>query len=88
MIFETRVNRIPCQCKVTHYRPPEPMRVYGPGMADADPPIDAEFEFIILDRKGRPAPWLEKYVGPDDNQRLLEEFHLEVKAEDYDDRCF
>lgn len=76
MKFDTRIAGIPCQCEVTHYSPGTPMRVYGTGMGDADPPEPEEFEFRILDRRGRVAPWLQKKVTEDDDIRLLEEFHI------------
>lgn len=83
MIFDTRVNGIPCQCNVLYYSPEVPMRITGSGQGDADPPEDAEFAFEILDSKGRKAPWLEKYVNQADSDRLYEEFLYSVKAEDY-----
>lgn len=87
MIFTTRVHGIPCQCRITHYRTSEP--AYLEGSPDNwTAPVDAEFEFDILDQRGRPAPWLEKYLNDDDTQRLYEEFRLEVKSEDYLEPCY
>ena len=83
MIFDTRVNGIPCQCHVVHFEPAVPMRITGSGQGDADPPEDAEFDFEILDCRDRKAPWLEKYLTEEDNLRLYEEFIGAVKAEDY-----
>lgn len=74
MIFETRVHNIPCQCEVTGYLKALPMRITGTGFGDCEPPEPEEFEFILLDRKGRPAAWLEKYLTVDDEIRLLEEY--------------
>lgn len=74
MIFQTRVNNIPCQCQVLEYSPAVPMHVYGTGMGDAHPPESAEFDFAILDSRGRKAPWLEKYLTPADTSRLLWEY--------------
>lgn len=82
MIFSTRINGIPCKCRVDHYEPAVPMRVYGSGMGDADPPEPAEFEYTILDRHGREAPWLAKYVKDSDHARLFEEFEME-RLDDY-----
>ena len=89
MIFDTRVNGIPCQCEVTAYIPSKPMRITGPGMGDCDPPEDEVFEYAIRDRRGRRATWLDKYVSDDVDMRLLCEF-TEKKAEyftepDYDE---
>lgn len=76
MIFDTQVNGIPCQCRVLDYSPRIPMRVYGPGMGDADPPEGETFDYAILDRKGYKAPWLEKYITDEDSDRLLEEYRI------------
>lgn len=83
MIFDTRVNNIPCQCKVLEYSPYVPLRVYGPDINEATPPEGETFDCIILDRRGRKAPWLEKYLTPADSDRLLEEFLLTRRAEEY-----
>lgn len=74
MEFETRLHGIPCICKITEYYPYVPTHVYGPGMGDADPPEEECILYSILDRNGRPAPWLEKYLTPKDDQRICEEF--------------
>ena len=83
MIFKTKVNGIPCVCKVMEYTPHIPMQVYGPNMADAHPPESEVFDFAILDRKGKPAPWLEKYVTQSVCDDLLEEFHILQLADYY-----
>jgi hypothetical protein len=82
MIFDTKVHGIPCQCEVTHYRSYKPAFIEGPP-ENAEPAIPSEFEYNILDKRGRRALWLEKYLTPADNDRLLNEFQLEVRAEDY-----
>ena len=83
MIFETKVHSIPCLCSVTNYSPYIPMRITGSGMGDADAPEGGEFDFDILDRRGRKAPWFEKYLQPADTDRLHEEFLYAVKAEEF-----
>lgn len=83
MQFDTKVNGIPCICKVTHYSPYKPMRITGPGMGDCDPPEYEEFEFELLDRKGYSAPWLQKKVTRAIEDDLLEEYHLEVTGQRY-----
>lgn len=72
--FESRVAGIPCQVEVLTYYPALPMRITGSGYGDADPPEDEFFEFQLLDRKGYPAPWLEKKLTQDDEARLLSEY--------------
>lgn len=72
--FSTRVSGIPCLCRVTYYSSYSPMRITGTGFGDADPPEPEEFEFEILDRRGRPAAWLERKLTEDDEDRLLAEW--------------
>lgn len=62
MIFDTRVNNIPCQCHVIYYLPP--IGKHTP----------AEFEFTLLDRKGYRAEWLDKYVDDSVIDKLLMEY--------------
>lgn len=79
--FDTRVAGIPCQCEVTYYAEPQPMRVTGTGMGDADPPEPEEFEFELYDTNGRRAEWLECKLTDEDDRRLLAEFKTPI--EDY-----
>lgn len=81
MQFDTRVAGIPCVCEVINRTPYVPMRITGSGFGDADPPEGGEFEFNILDRKGYPAPWLEKKLQPSDSDRLQEEHNIELTGE-------
>lgn len=74
MIFDTTVNGIPCQCKVLDYQPYLPMRITGTGYGDAIAPEDECFEFELLDRKGYRAKWLDRYINPAVESRLLNEF--------------
>lgn len=80
MTFTTRIAGIPCQCQVIRYNAGLPMRITGWGFGDAEPPEPEEFEFEILDRRGRRAKWLERKVGEDEEARLLAEY-LEVRDE-------
>ena len=81
MIFNTQIAGIPCQCQVTLCRNALP--VSGDINNSIDPPDTGEFDFFLLDRKGYRAPWLEAKLAPEDHQRLLEEFQLEVTGERY-----
>lgn len=72
--FATRVAGIPCICEATYYAEGSPMRITGTGFGDADPPEYEEFEYTILDRRGRPAPWLEAKLTDDDDLRLKREY--------------
>ena len=71
MIFNTRIAGIPCKCEVTVYYPGSPAVVHG---SVAIPPEPEEFEFLILDRKGYPAKWLEAKLSEDDVIRLYKEY--------------
>lgn len=94
MIFNTKVHGIPCQCEVTHYIPYKPADLSGhPDRWSA--PEGGEFEFNILTTKGKPAPWLERYLTDQDNDRLYQEFlrhaeqqYFNTRLEDYENRCF
>lgn len=72
--FNTRVNNIPCRCRVTNYEPAAPMRITGSGTGDCDPPEPAQFDFELLDSRGRRAEWLDKYLSPAVAAELFEEF--------------
>lgn len=97
MIFDTKIHGIPCQCEVTHYVPYTPANLNG-HPDNWTPPEGGEFEFNILDRNGRSAPWLERYVTDKDNDRLYREFldivtkaqdhYFNIRLEDYENRCF
>ena len=84
MIFNTKIQGIPCQCSVVCLGRESPMIRYGSGAGDVIAPEYPEFEFTILDRKGYKAPWLEKKLTQQDEVRLQEEFLLEKSLEDYD----
>jgi len=84
MIFNTRVNGIPCQCRVINYSPGKPMRITGSGFGDCDPPEEPEFDFEILDRYGYRAEWLDQYVTDKVTANLFEEYAVMLAAERYD----
>ncbi len=74
MIFITHIQGIPCQCRVLEYWAYIPPRITGTGYGDVNPPEEELFEFEILDRKGYRASWLDKYLTPADEARLLQEY--------------
>ena len=61
LVFDTRIAGIPCQIGVTyfHYQPP-----WRGSAQTCDSDWDyygyTELEYDVLDRRGRPAAWLEK----------------------------
>lgn len=70
--LETRVCGIPCLVDYTvsgHY---EPAKVWGPPehCYEAQYP---EVDFQVLDRRGRPAPWLEKKMSLADRNEIENE---------------
>ena len=83
MIFDTRISGIPCQINVRSFTPYAPMCITGSGFGDADPPENEELEYEVLDRKGYRAKWLESKITPNDNERIYEEFHLQMVGERY-----
>lgn len=81
--FATRISGIPCQIRIQYLTQPQPMRVYGPGVEDVDPPEPGEFEFEVLDRKGYKATWLADKLKEDDIDRLYEEASASLLADRY-----
>lgn len=82
MIFDTSVAGIPCQCEVLEYRSPTPSKVHGSGFGDIHLPEPEEFEFLLRDRRGYPAPWLELKLTPDIEVQLKEEFLRQHRNEE------
>lgn len=78
-VFETRVAGIPCQIEVTYFEP----KVWGNrrGHPDNwDPDEQGYVEYQVLDRGGRPAPWLEVKMIPDDHFRVGQEVEKRIGA--------
>lgn len=74
MIFDSDIDGIACKIQVTHYSPGRPMRITGSGFGDADPPEPEEFEYLLRNYDGSPAPELEAFVTDDDEARFLQEY--------------
>lgn len=76
--METRIAGIPCKVELTHCFIQPPL---GP-QCDSD--LDCygyrEVEFDVLDRGGRPAPWLERKMS--DSERVLIE---DLLLKDFED---
>lgn len=75
--FDTKISGIPCICRVDHYRPAVPDH-WGARMEDAEQGSPEEFDFTILTRRGKPAPWLERKLTDQDRERLAEEWEATV----------
>ena len=83
MIFPSTVNGIPCQIQVTYAKEEVPAQIWGPP-EKCSPSEPAEFDFEVLDRRGRPAKWLERYLTDADTERLEEEYRIMLEGECYE----
>lgn len=82
--METRISGIPCRVEVTSFYKYRAATVWGhpDGWAPAEP---EEINFQVLDRRGRPAPWLEAKLDDADRRRIERELtsHFNELNEDY-----
>ncbi len=60
------IDRIPCQIVVT-------------GRLDAEEGFDEAYEWEVRDRKGYPAPWLERKLTPMDEHLIYDEILRQKK---------
>ena len=70
--MNTRISGIPCQVDVTTYQLYRPARLTGHPDQYA-PPEYEEINFTVFDRRGRPAPWLERKLDDADRKRIINE---------------
>ena len=81
MDIDVLVCGIPAIARVLHYRPYEP--AYRRGHPDNwEPASPPEIDFEILDRRGRPAPWLDRKLNNEARARLERELIEYLEAED------
>jgi hypothetical protein len=80
--FESRVCGIPCIIRVTDWEAYVPAQTSGPPER-CYPPEGGEGNWEILDRRGRPAAWLERKLTGDDRERIDTEVfnHMEKQHE-------
>ena len=86
LVFDTRIAGIPCQIGVTyfHYQPP-----WRGSAHTCDSDLDYygchELEYDVLDRRGRPAAWLERKLTDRERSRIDDEVfeHMEASCDDY-----
>lgn len=69
-VFDSRVAGIPCQIGVVNYEKHAPMSVHK-AHSDLEFYGYSEANYVVLDRRGRPAPWLQRKV--DDDSSILEQ---------------
>jgi len=73
VVFDARVHGVPCQVHVLTYEKAVPA-TYD------DPPEPELFEFELLDRRGRRAAWLDRYLNDEVAMDFLCKF-IEAKSE-------
>lgn len=78
----TRVSGIPCLIGVEHYHCTPPHRG-SPYSCDSDWDYHGytESDWSILDRRGRPASWLERKLTRQDRERIKEEINAHFDEE-------
>lgn len=67
MQLEARISGIPCRVEPTRVLVVPGTRSYH-AASDVDYYGYEEVEFTVLDRRGRPAPWLERKMTEDERQ--------------------
>ena len=70
--IESRVAGIPCLIGVSHFDCVRGSYSYN-AVSDMDYYGYSESEWDVLDRRGRPAAWLERKLTDDDRQRIEQE---------------
>ena len=70
-LMDTKIAGIPCTVRIDYVRvtPPDPR-----GDSDWDYYGYTEFDYTVCDRRGRPAPWLEKKMTRADEARIHDEY--------------
>ncbi|MGB5807776.1 hypothetical protein [Castellaniella sp.] len=85
MILDARIQGIPCRVLVTRFFRQRPL---GPS-ADSD--MDCygytEIDFDVLDRRNRPAPWIERKMDDADTRAIEQEIIAAKAAEAAEDRA-
>lgn len=71
LTFDHRIAGIPCVIRVDSFFRQAPD--YGTWDSDLDCSGYIEADYTICDRRGRPAPWLERKRTPDDDTEIMAE---------------
>ena len=77
-VFDTRVAGIPCQIGVLNYERHAPMSAHQ-AHSDLEFYGYSEVDYVVLDRRGNPAPWLQNKVSDDSD--ILAEIQEQMEAE-------
>ena len=80
--IESRVAGIPCLIGVSHFVCVRGSYSYNEA-SDMDYYGYTEIEWDVLDRRGRPAAWLERKLTDDDRQRIEQEIEEAMTEEEY-----
>ena len=80
--IESRVAGIPCLIGVSHFDCVRGSYSYN-AASDMDYYGYSESEWDVLDRRGRPAAWLERKLTDDDRQRIEQEIAEAMTEEAY-----
>lgn len=80
MKLQIRVAGILCQAHVLSYSPATPGQYSGPP-EHCYPAEPAELEWELLDRRGRPAPWLERKLSAVAREQLTAELLEQIESE-------
>ena len=75
--IETTVAGIPCIVGVTEY---SMVRADFGADSDWDYTGYSDLEWVVLDRRGRPAPWLQRKVTDADEERIQEEIFNQMES--------
>ena len=80
--IESRVAGIPCLIGVSHFECVQGSYSYNTA-SDWDYYGYSESEWDVLDRRGRPAAWLERKLTDEDRQRIEQEIAEAMTEEAY-----
>lgn len=82
--IESRIAGIPCLIGVTHFNSVRGSYSYN-APSDMDYYGYTESDWEVLDRRGRPAAWLERKLTDRERSRIDEEVfeHMEASCDDY-----
>ena len=81
--LSTTAAGIPCRIRILSYTPADPGRLFGPP-EHCWPPAPEEMEWELRDRRGYPAPWLERKLTQSERAAIEQEIADWMKEEEAD----